>query len=310
MLQGKPQGGLMHIARAQQFDTAFIEQLFAIADTIEQKALRMNGLILGSLFYEPSLRTRWSFESAMHRLGGAVISTEDAKIFSSAAKGETLEDTIRVAGKYVDIIALRHYDDHAMEQAMEVARIPLINAGCGRNQHPTQALLDLHTIKKRFGRTEELHVALAGDLENGRTVHSLAYLLGKYRGNRLILVSPPELRMPQGVKDYLERHDVQWREVLTLEEIAEEVDVIYQTRVQRERFSDEAAYERLKDSYRIDAALVSRMRETAVIMHPLPRNSEIARDVDEMPNAAYLDDQIESGVAIRKALLLMVAGRA
>lgn len=301
---------LRHIARAQEFDVSFISDVFALADTLgPHHARKMSGLILASLFYEESTRTRFSFETAMLRLGGHVIGTENAKLFSSVAKGESLHDTIRVVGHYADIIVLRHDDANVLDTALSAARVPVINGGCGSDQHPTQALLDLHAIRARLGRTEDLAVALAGDLLYGRTVHSLAYLLGKYRGNRLTFVSPKELRMPQGIKDYLERHDVESEEVGSLDEVVAKVDVLYQTRVQKNRFADEAEYERLKGALCLSRPLAQRMRDGAIIMHPLPRTLELPTEVDVLPQAIYLDDQIESGVAIRKALLMTVAGR-
>ncbi len=300
-----------HIARAQQFDVSFISDVFALADTLgPHHARKMSGLILASLFYEESTRTRFSFETAMLRLGGHVIGTENAKQFSSVAKGESLHDTIRVVGHYADIIVLRHDDADALDTALSAARVPVINGGCGSDQHPTQALLDLYAIRAKLRRTEDLSVALAGDLLYGRTVHSLAYLLGKYRGNRLIFVSTQELRMPQSIKDYLERHGVWFKEVDSLERIVAQVDVLYQTRVQKNRFADEVEYERLKGALCLSLPLAQRMRDGAIIMHPLPRTLELPTEVDVLPQAVYLDDQIESGVAIRKALLMTVAGRA
>lgn len=317
MLQTKPRDGLLHIARAQQFDISFIETLFQLAD--DSNAMMpapMTGLILASLFYEESTRTRFSFESAMRRLGGHVIGTENAKQFSSAAKGESIEDTIRVVSHYADIIVLRHDEAGALDRALSATLVPLINAGCGVDQHPTQALLDLHTIKRKCGRTEELTIVFVGDLLSSRTVHSLAYLLGKYRRNRLIFRSPKKLRIPKNITDYLDRHDVYWEEGEGIADGIEDADVIYQTRPQKNRASDPIAaagleqYLQEKHLYRVNLSVVERMRKDAIIMHPLPRNDEIAPEVDACPQAVYLDDQIDSGLRIRKALLQIVCGRA
>lgn len=262
----------------------------------------MRGKILASLFYEPSTRTRLSFESAMQRLGGMIISTENAKEFSSAAKGETLEDSIRIIDNYADAIVLRHFENDAAARAAAVSDVPIINAGSGAGQHPTQALLDLYTIERECGRVEGLTVALCGDLKYGRTIRSLAYLLGKFNGVRIIFASPKELGVHSDIKEYLDRHKVPYAETNSLEHIIDEVDVLYQTRIQKERFEDPALYEQVKDGFVIDAPFAQKMRKGAILMHPLPRNGEIATSVDALPQAVYFK-QAAYGVLVRMALL-------
>jgi aspartate carbamoyltransferase catalytic subunit len=294
---------MRHIVEAQQFDRQFLEDLFLEADRLEKaRDDSMRGKILASLFYEPSTRTRLSFESAMLRLGGEVLSTENAREFSSAIKGETLEDTIRIVESYADAIVLRHYEDDASARAAAVAQVPIINAGSGAGQHPTQALLDIYTIRREHGHIDGLSIAIAGDLKHGRTVRSLAYLLGKFKDMHIHFVSPEELRVGDDIKEYLSRHNVAWDETAAIEDIVGHVGVLYQTRIQKERFADAAEFERLRHSFRVDKALVGLMRPGAIVMHPLPRVDEIAPEVDAMPQAVYFR-QARYGVLIRMALL-------
>jgi aspartate carbamoyltransferase catalytic subunit len=265
----------------------------------------LTGKILVSLFYEPSTRTRLSFESAMSRLGGTCIGTDNAGEFSSAVKGETLEDTIRVASNYGDVIVLRHPKDDASDRAAEVSGVPIINAGAGKGQHPTQALLDLFTIEERFHKIDGLTIALVGDLANGRTIRSLAYLLGKYDDITIRFVSPPRLEVSNDILAYLDRHRVRHSCHDSLDEILDPViDVCYLTRVQKERISGLSGLEaaRLAGLYRMTPKLASRMRRDACIMHPLPRNDEIPREIDALPQALYFE-QAKNGVLIRMALL-------
>ncbi|HVY72640.1 MAG TPA: aspartate carbamoyltransferase [Candidatus Paceibacterota bacterium] len=294
---------MRHIIESQQFHRELLGDLFTEATKLETaKDESMRGKILASLFYEPSTRTRLSFESAMQRLGGMVISTENAKEFSSAAKGETLEDSIRIINHYADAIVLRHFEDDAAARAASVSDVPLINAGSGAGQHPTQALLDLYTIERECGRLDGLTVALCGDLKYGRTIRSLAYLLGKFNDVRIIFASPDTLRVHSDIKEYLDKHKVPYAETNSLEHIVDEVDVLYQTRVQKERFEDPVLYEQVKDSFVIDAPLAQKMRKGAILMHPLPRNGEIAKEVDALPQAVYFK-QAGYGVLVRMALL-------
>jgi aspartate carbamoyltransferase catalytic subunit len=292
-----------HIIESQQFDQKFINKVFSIADKLEKKnETPLKGKIMASLFYEPSTRTRFSFESAMLRLGGNVITTENAKEFSSTAKGETLEDSIRVINNYADIIVLRHYEEGASKRAVTVSKIPVINAGDGIGQHPTQALLDLYTIQKEFGRINGITIALVGDLKHGRTIRSLVYLLGKYKKVKIYLVSPKPLRIAVDIKEYLKKHEVNFEEIENLESIISKIDILYQTRIQKERFSSDREYKKFKGCYQIDSRLTSRMRSKSIIMHPLPRVDEILPEVDDSPKAAYFK-QAHYGLFVRMALL-------
>ena len=261
---------------------------------------------MATLFYEPSTRTRLSFESAMARLGGAVLTTESAQEFSSAAKGETLEDTIRVVAGYSDVIVLRHFESGASQRAAEVAGIPVINAGDGAGQHPTQSLLDMYTIRREVGQIDSVSIELVGDLANGRTVRSLCYLLAKYKSPKIYFVAPSVVRMKEDIKDYLRRHDTDFEEVEDLHAVAREVDVIYQTRIQRERFGDRPhEYEQARGKYIIDQTVLDCMRKEAIVMHPLPRVDEIDTAVDGDPRAAYFR-QAHNGLYVRMALLRML----
>ncbi len=299
----RPLKRMRHVIESQQFDRPLLESLFAAANRLEKSpAPSLRGKILASLFYEPSTRTRFSFESAMLRLGGSVIATENAGEFSSAAKGETLEDSIRVTSGYADVIVMRHPEKGAAARAAAAASIPVVNAGDGPGQHPTQAILDLYTIGRELGRVDGVTIAFAGDLRYGRTVRSLAYLLGKYRDVRAIFVSPPELAICPDILSYLDRHGVAHEQTTDLREAAARANVLYQTRIQKERFADPDEYARLKGCYRVDAALVSAMRAGAIVMHPLPRVDEIAPEVDALPQAAYFR-QARYGLFARMALL-------
>ncbi|MEX0930501.1 MAG: aspartate carbamoyltransferase [Candidatus Paceibacterota bacterium] len=300
---------MKHIIESQQFDLKFIDTLFSTADSLENKIGEpLKGKILASLFYEPSTRTRFSFESAMLRLGGSVISTENAKEFSSAIKGETLEDSIKVVNNCADVIVLRHFEKGASKRASLVSDIPIINAGDGAGQHPTQALLDLYTINKELGRIDDITVALAGDLKNGRTIRSLAYLLAKYKNVKIFFVSPKGLGIGDDIKEYLEKHKVVYEEHQDLESVIGVVDVLYQTRIQKERFKSEQEYSKFKGCFRVDSKMVENMKDGSIIMHPLPRVDEISPEVDANPKAVYFK-QARYGVLVRMALLTMLLGR-
>jgi len=303
---------LHHVIEAQQFDPATLAELFQVTEKMEGVVAEGGVLdyqkrVMATLFYEPSTRTRFSFETAMHRLGGRVISTENAAEFSSVAKGETLEDTIRIMNAYSDVIVLRHYEVGAAKRAAAVSRIPVINAGDGVGQHPTQALLDLYTIRKEIGAIEGLRIAMVGDLAQGRTVRSLAYLLSKYRDVKIHFVAPPLLKMKQDILGHLSENHVWFTQETELEKVLPEVDVVYQTRIQKERFGAPSAYERCRGVYVINRASLSLMRPNAIVMHPLPRLDEITREVDEDPRAAYFR-QAQNGLYVRMALLTMALG--
>jgi aspartate carbamoyltransferase catalytic subunit len=263
---------------------------------------RLNGQVMAALFYEPSTRTRLSFDAAMLRLGGQTMGTDNAREFSSAAKGETLEDTIRIVSGYADVIVLRHYEEGAAKRASVVSPVPIINAGDGPGQHPTQALLDLYTIRDELGRIDGVRIAMVGDLANGRTVRSLAYLLSKFKDIKLWFVAPPQVAMRADLKAHLDEHKVSWVETEDLESVLPQVDVVYQTRIQKERFTDPEAYQALKGIYRIDKHAMSLMRKYAILMHPLPRVDEISPEVDDDPRSAYFR-QARNGLHIRMALL-------
>ncbi len=297
-----------HLVRTQQFDKRSLIKLFALADKLEKKLdTSLEGKILASLFYEPSTRTRFSFESAMMRLGGNVLTAENANEVSSAVKGETLEDTIRVMNYFADAIVIRHPEIGAAERAAAVSRVPVINAGDGAGQHPTQALLDLYTINKELGSVDGAHIAIVGDLKYGRAARSLAYLLGKYKDVHVTLISSPELRMRDDILKYLKRHKVTFEETESFEPIMKKADVVYQTRVQKERFPSAKEYERFKGKYVIDRRIADSMHKGAIIIHPLPRVGEIAPEVDDSPHAVYFK-QVGYGLRIRMALLKTLLG--
>jgi aspartate carbamoyltransferase catalytic subunit len=299
-----------HIVQVSQFDRQFVEDLFASADemrTLSRPSNRQAGRILATIFYEPSTRTRLSFESAMHRLGGAVISTENAREFSSAIKGETVEDTIMMASGYADAIVIRHYEQGSARRAAAVSPVPILNAGDGPGEHPTQALLDLYTIRHELGRMDNLRIALVGDLRYGRTARSLALLCRLCAGVEFVFVSPPEVPMGDDVCSALRDAGVPFRDESDLAKVVPNVDVVYQTRVQKERFESEAEYLAAKGTYILDAAMYGRMNPGAIVMHPLPRVDEITTDVDADPRSAYFR-QAHNGVFIRMALLDLVLG--
>ncbi|MDP6779607.1 MAG: aspartate carbamoyltransferase [Candidatus Latescibacteria bacterium] len=302
---------LFHVVESQQFDRDLLTEIFSVTKQMEEVVSRygsniLNRRIMATLFYEPSTRTRLSFEAAMRRLGGEVVTTESAQEFSSAAKGETLEDTIRIVQGYADVIVMRHHESGAARRAADVSSVPIINAGDGPGQHPTQALLDMYTIQKEIGRLDGISVAMVGDLANGRTVRSLAYLLAKYDDMKIYFVAPDVVRMKEDIKEYLRRHGVWFEEAKDLTEVARKVDVVYQTRIQRERFGDRTEdYEQARGKYIIDADLMQALPEHARVMHPLPRVDEIATEVDSDPRAAYFR-QAHNGLFIRMALLRMV----
>ena len=301
------------VLRADQFSKEEIATILDLAAEYERAldAHRtldvMNGQVLSTLFFEPSTRTRLSFETAMLRLGGTVVSVSEAKS-TSASKGESLHDTIKTVEGYADVIVLRHPQIGAAAEAAAATDRPVLNAGDGAGQHPTQSLLDLYTITKETGRIDGLTVALAGDLRNGRTVHSLALLLANY-DVRFVFIAPPALRMPDAICDELGRRGVQIQQTDDLASGIAAADVVYMTRIQRERFDDPAEYDRLKDSYVLTRELVESAKDGIVVMHPLPRVNEIATDVDGYEKAAYFR-QAANGVPVRMALLALVSGRA
>ncbi|VVB78181.1 Aspartate carbamoyltransferase [uncultured archaeon] len=302
---------LNHVIESQQFTPELLFELFKRADKLRLKSDScLKGKILVTLFYEPSTRTRMSFESAMLKLGGSVVSTENAKEFSSAIKGESLSDTIRIVGAYCNCVVMRHYETGAALEASKVSKVPIINAGDGKGQHPTQALLDVYTIYREFGRLDNLKIAMVGDLASGRTVRSLCYLLAKFSGNTIIFVSPENLRMGEDIKDHLNKKGVKFREEVGLDKILPEADIIYMTRIQKERISIQD-YKKAKGKYVIDSKTINLIRPDARIMHPLPHVEEIDLSLETEENdkrVAYFR-QAENGLYIRMALLDMILNK-
>ncbi len=307
------QFNLAHVYESQQFDRPLLEHLFVVADemkadlaaTPRKYAEALKHRIMASLFYEPSTRTRFSFESAMTRLGGRIITTENAKEFSSAAKGETIYDSTRVMNGYADVIVMRHNEPGSAKKAADISCIPVINAGDGAGQHPTQALLDLYTIKDNIGRIDGVSIAMVGDLKYGRTVRSLSYLLSKFDGIQIIFVAPSVCRMDDDIKEYLDRNQVNWKEEDSLDKVLPEVDCVYMTRVQRERFHDPEDYKEAVGKYILSLDKVQQMKVDSIIMHPLPRVNEIPPEVDSDPRARYFE-QAQNGLYIRMALLYLL----
>jgi aspartate carbamoyltransferase catalytic subunit len=266
----------------------------------------LKGKILATLFFEPSTRTRLSFETAMQRLGGGVISMGSVES-SSVAKGETLVDTVRTVSQYADVIVIRHPRIGSAKEAADAVPIPVINAGDGAGQHPTQALLDIYTIHKELGTLKNLAVSMVGDLKNGRTVHALVELLSLFQA-RLYFVSPESLRMPEEITSSLKQKGIEVEETEDLLRAASHSDLIYMTRIQKERFGDRSEYEQVKGRYIIDGEFLKRLKKKITILHPLPRVDEISPEVDDNPGAAYFR-QVRNGVFVRMALLSMVLGK-
>ncbi|MDH5754680.1 MAG: aspartate carbamoyltransferase [Candidatus Bathyarchaeota archaeon] len=296
------------IISIKDFSREEIDYILKIGHAMEPIAAKgsdmLRGRILATLFFEPSTRTRLSFEAAMHKLGGSTIGFAEAEI-ASVKKGENLADTVRVVENYADVIALRHPLEGASRLAAEFAKVPIINGGSGAEEHPTQALLDLYTIMKEKGKIDGLKIALIGDLRYGRTVHSLAYALSLYN-IELYLVSPESLKMRREVlRTIKERISV--TEKTDLEKIVPLVDVLYVTRIQKERFPDPAEYAKVKGSYKIDMETLSKAQEDLIILHPLPRVDEIAAEVDNTSHARYFQ-QVWNGIVVRMALLALILG--
>ncbi|HQV70476.1 MAG TPA: aspartate carbamoyltransferase [Thermoflexales bacterium] len=302
-----------HILSVKQFSRADIDYVFTIAEEMRTMVERvgtfdlLKGKILANLFYEPSTRTSSSFTAAMERLGGSVIPINEVK-YSSVSKGETLPDTVRTLQSYSDVIVLRHPEKGAAEVASKYLRKPLINAGDGAGEHPTQALLDLFTIKEELGHIDGLTVTMVGDLKYGRTVHSLSRLLSLFKV-KLNYVSPDILRMPPEIVAELNEKGMPQKEHKKWDSVLKSSDVIYITRVQKERFADEAEYNKVKDAFVFSTETLTKCKPKMIVMHPLPRVTEITMDVDDDPRAAYFR-QMEYGLYVRMALLAMVLGKA
>ncbi|KXB05184.1 aspartate carbamoyltransferase [candidate division MSBL1 archaeon SCGC-AAA382A13] len=286
-----------------------VEKIFSEADKFEKIAKGekpselLKGKILGTLFFEPSTRTKLSFKSAIQRLGGSTIGFSRPEV-SSVAKGETLADTIRTVEKYCDAIVLRHPQMGSAKLAAEVSKIPILNAGDGAGHHPTQTLLDLYSIRKNFGSIRDLQIGLLGDLKYGRTVHSLAYAASRFE-NKLYVISPEGLEMPNEIVNDLKNKGREIIESYDLKEVLPKLDVLYVTRIQKERFSDASEYNKVKDSYKINLELLESAKSNMRVLHPLPRIDEIEPEVDSSKYAKYFD-QVFNGVVVRMALLSLL----
>ncbi|MEK7140811.1 MAG: aspartate carbamoyltransferase [Patescibacteria group bacterium] len=299
-----------HILTGGQFaDKKLLEKIFKRAEGFEKGKVSklLEDKVVATLFYEPSTRTRLSFESAAVRLGASIISTENASANSSAFKGETIEDTIRVVESYADIIVMRHPEKGSAERAAKVSSVPIINAGDGAHEHPTQAMYDAYTIKKEMGHLDKLTIAFVGDLLYGRTVHSLLPMLSMYEGNNFIFVSPKELALPEEFKKELKEKNISFSETQNLEDALKNADVIYMTRVQKERFSNIEDYNKVKDLCLLKPEHLKLMKAKSAIMHPLPRVNEIDSALDSDPRAAYFR-QAKNGLYVRMALLCYALG--
>ena len=288
-----------------------IDELIDIANDIIKDRTRYQDVcrhkILATLFFEPSTRTRLSFESAMLSLGGSVLGFSSASN-TSASKGESVSDTISVVSSYCDIIAMRHPKEGAPLVATRKSTVPLINAGDGGHNHPTQTLTDLLTIYREKGRLDNLTIGFCGDLKFGRTVHSLTKAMSRYKNIKFVFIAPPELKIPEYLKhDLLDAKNLDYKEVETIEEVIEELDILYMTRVQKERFFNEQDYIRLKDTYILDLKKLEKSKSDLIVMHPLPRVNEIAIEVDDDPRAKYFD-QVQNGRFMRMALILKMLG--
>ena len=304
---------MKHVLRVDQFDRPLLDQILARSDQMRLTAerggdRRLAGRILATVFYEPSTRTRLSFESAMMRLGGNVISSEMAAETSSAAKGESIEDTVRIIESYADAIVFRHPQAGIVDQAASVASVPVINGGDGAREHPTQALLDLYSINREIGRIDNLNVALVGDLKYGRAPRSLAMLLTRTEGAHIQLVSPPQLDLSDDVLSELDSAGVSYGVERDLAAAIASADVVYVTRIQKERFPSPEAFAEVEGTYQLTADTARTMKPGSVILHPLPRVDEIDPAVDALPQAAYFR-QARNGVYVRMALLNMLINR-
>lgn len=297
-----------NLIQPEDFTVEEIDEILALGQRIMENPEKYihvcDGKLLATLFYEPSTRTRLSFESAMNRLGGRIVGFSDPNA-SSTSKGETLQDTMRTVSNYVDIIAMRHPVAGAASEAVKACSVPFINAGDGGNQHPTQTLTDLLTIKTLKGNLENHTIGLCGDLKYGRTVHSLVKAMSRYSNTKFVFIAPDELKMPDSVKEAIKGHD--FVETNDLESAIPQLDILYMTRVQRERFDDIEEYERLKDTYILNKEKLSDAKEDMLILHPLPRVNEISTDVDDDKRAVYFE-QAKFGMYVRMALIMKLLG--
>lgn len=294
---------LRHVLSAGQYTRQSLEELFNLASNIkanpEKYSKSIEGKIVATMFYEPSTRTRLSFETAVLRLGGQVISTENASSNSSVKKGETLKDTVRVLQNYADAIVIRHSDVNSATDAASVSRVPILNAGSGKGEHPTQALLDMYTIREKRGKIDGVKVAILGDLVYGRTIHSLIKLLALYNDVEIYGLSKKDFMLPQEYIDFLKEKNINYTICNSFNDIPKDIDVMYHTRIQQERFEGDFG----KEEYIINKEVLSNFSENTIVLHPLPRTGEISEDIDDDPRALYFE-QAGNGLYIRMGLLL------
>lgn len=300
-----------HLIDPMDFSIEELDEIFCLAQDImkcpKKYSKICDGKILATLFYEPSTRTRFSFEAAMMRLGGKVLGFSEPNS-SSASKGESLADTIKMVSIYSDIIAMRHPLEGSARVATQFSSVPIINAGDGGHQHPTQTLADLLTITCLKGNLTGHTIGICGDLRYGRTVHSLIKAMSRYEGTKFILISPKELRIPAYIRDeFIKKNNIEFKEVERLDDVIEELDILYMTRIQKERFFNEEEYLRLKDSYILDAEKMKSAKEDMIVMHPLPRVNEISMEVDNDKRASYFKEA-ECGMYVRMALMCKLLG--
>ena len=294
---------IKHVLSAEQYKREDLEEIFNLADDIKNNSQKysksIEGKIVATMFYEPSTRTRLSFETAILRLGGQLISTENANANSSSKKGETLKDTIRVLNKYADAIVIRHSDVNSATDAASVSKVPILNAGSGKGEHPTQALLDLYTIREKRGKIDGAKVAILGDLVYGRTIHSLIKLLSLYNNIKIYGLSKKEFMLPKEYIEFLKKKGIEYKICNSFDDLPKDIDVLYHTRIQKERFEGDLGDE----EYIINKEVLNSFSKDTIVLHPLPRNNEISEDIDDDPRALYFE-QAGNGLYIRMALLV------
>lgn len=300
---------MKHVLSSDQYTKESLEELFKLTDKIKKNpkkySNKLDDKIIAIMFYEPSTRTRLSFETAALKLGAKIITTENAGEFSSAAKGETIEDTVKVIAGYADAMVIRHKSDTSAEQAASVNKIPILNAGAGKGEHPTQALLDLYTIREKKGKIDGVKVAILGDLLYGRTIHSLIKLLSLYDNIEIYGLSKDAFALPEEYIDMLKSRNIEYKKCNSFDELPKDLDIIYHTRIQAERFEGDFG----KEEFIVDKKVLDTFSSHTILLHPLPRVIEIATDVDDDPRACYFE-QAHNGLYVRMALLLQVLDRA
>lgn len=297
-----------HVLSAKQYTKESLEELFKLVDDIKENTQnytkKLEGKIVAAMFYEPSTRTRLSFETAVLRLGGQVIATENASVNSSGKKGETLEDTVKILQGYADAIVIRHSSDTWPQDAVKVANVPILNAGAGKGEHPTQALLDVYTIREHRKTLDGVKVAILGDLLNGRTIHSLLRLVSLYDNVEVYGLSKECFALPQEYIDMLKEREIEYKKCTSFDELPKDIDVMYHTRIQNERFEGDFG----KEEFIINKEVLDKFSENTIVLHPLPRNEEISTDIDDDPRAMYFK-QAHNGLYVRMGLFVQAFGR-